>query len=470
MSGSDLSSLWEEAIASLDLPEALSTEAVLTYQDVASWLGEQDSPLQPHRPELYPQGSFRLGTPVRPHKAKDEFDIDLVCKLEIKKERISQADLKQMVGRRLRAHPEHGTSVDERRRCWTISFETRFHLDVLPAIPDEEQAGSSLLITDMELTRWQPSNPIGFADWFYSRMVVPLNESREALAKSLRASIEDVPVWAVRTPLQRTVQLLKRHRDVRFRGSPQTCPVSVILTTLAAKAYQQERRLEDAIVSIVSRMPEGIEKRNGKWWVENPAHPDENFADKWNEEPERRVAFLKWLEALSADVSSIAHSASSQDARRLTEGLLDVQGAKERLLLESTVPDVDSTSHIKSPLWPVSLRYHCGVTVGVHRRKRHGPRLWYMGARLVPKSAGLRFEATTDTPQPFEIKWQVSNSGAEARKAGALRGGFEDGEGRMGNVRWEETRYRGTHLVEAFVIKDGVAVARSGPVPVRVAR
>ncbi|MCL1595578.1 MAG: hypothetical protein M3132_14620 [Actinomycetia bacterium] len=35
-------------------------------------------------------------------------------------------------------------------------------------------------------------------------------------------------------------------------------------------------------------------------------------------------------------------------------------------------------------------------------------------------------------------------------------------------MRWESTAYAGTHWVEAFVIKDGVCVARSGRKYVRV--
>lgn len=38
-----------------------------------------------------------------------------------------------------------------------------------------------------------------------------------------------------------------------------------------------------------------MKNRNGKWWVQNPVDPDENFADKWNEYPERREAFMQWL-------------------------------------------------------------------------------------------------------------------------------------------------------------------------------
>jgi len=37
-----------------------------------------------------------------------------------------------------------------------------------------------------------------------------------------------------------------------------------------------------------------------------------------------------------------------------------------------------------------------------------------------------------------------------------------------GQTRWEQTSYRGTHWIEAFVVKDGVCLARSGRIQVRV--
>jgi hypothetical protein len=86
----------------------------------------------------------------------------------------------------------------------------------------------------------------------------------------------------------------------------------------------------------------------------------------------------------------------------------------------------------------------------------------------VPKHVGLRFEAKTNAPPPFDVKWQVTNTGQEAAEAGALRGRFEGGEGYMGTVRWESTLYAGTHWVEAWVIKDGVCIGRSGRKYVRI--
>jgi hypothetical protein len=63
------------------------------------------------------------------------------------------------------------------------------------------------------------------------------------LAEALKANIEDVPEWRVKTPLQRAVQLLKRHRDVYFAGDYENRPISIIITTLAAHAYKNQENV-----------------------------------------------------------------------------------------------------------------------------------------------------------------------------------------------------------------------------------
>ena len=108
-------------------------------------------------------------------------------------------------------------------------------MDVLPALPDVEAQPNGILLTDRELVRWQPSNPVDFADWFYAQMAREYREAREVLAKQM--DVEDVPAWYVKTTLQRTVQALKRHRDLYFADAPEDRPASIIITTLAARAY-----------------------------------------------------------------------------------------------------------------------------------------------------------------------------------------------------------------------------------------
>lgn len=455
----------EEALrnlaVALDIPPSLYEEAVLRYTDVAAWLSAPDSPLAQYDPEIYPQGSFRLGTMVRPFFRPDEFDIDLVCRLVIPKERTTQAELKDGVGGRLRAAAELAEILEEQRRCWRLQYPGQFHLDVLPAIPNAEGVTESILLTDKELRHWQHSNPIDYANWFFARMGNEfLEEERQRIAKAAGITVEEVPTWRARTALQRAVQILKRHRCAYFKPGDERTPVSIIITTLAAWAYEGERDVYGALTQIAEDMPRYIECRNGKWWVANPANAEENFADKWNEKPERRAAFLEWLRAVQVDLgfARMAKSAGAGD-RMIAEKF----GWTPRVtgvpaIRFDQVPALADARHLVSPPWPVEPIYRCQVTGSVYR----GPkRLWPLSDRSLPKGVDLRFEAKTNVPPPFEVKWQVVNTGREAAAYGGLRGEFYDSEGRPG-VRKESTAYAGTHFVEAFVVKNGRCVARSG--------
>ena len=251
-----LSSILERAADALDIPASLHEKAVSKYEEVGRWLEASDSPLRFTFPEVYPQRSFVLGTVTKPLSEKDEYDIDSVSRLLMEKSNVSQAELKARVGARLRQHRVYREILEEKRRCWTLHFEEGFHLDVLPAIPDLEGAPESILITDTELRLWQHSNPKGYAAWFRRRMQTIFEERRRALAESLLLSVEDVPEWKVKTPLQRGIQLLKRHRDIYFENDSDDKPVSIIITTLAGKAYRGETDLWSALLSVVQDMPD----------------------------------------------------------------------------------------------------------------------------------------------------------------------------------------------------------------------
>jgi len=86
----------------LDITDSEYKEAVARYEAVGKWLDADDSQLHIHKPTLYPQGSFRIGTMIKPITDRDEYDIDLVCHLEIDKKNITQEKLKHMIGDRLK--------------------------------------------------------------------------------------------------------------------------------------------------------------------------------------------------------------------------------------------------------------------------------------------------------------------------------------------------------------------------------
>lgn len=302
-----LGRLLQDIADSLDMPEQLQAQAVAKYQEVGRWLADNESPIQRNNPDVYPQGSSRLGTLMRPITDRDEYDIDAVALLQVMKQSISQEELKRRIGDRLKQHPEYRVILVEKRRCWTLNFKNGLHVDVLPAIPDEEGLPESILITDRELTRWQYSNPKGYADWFWSRMKIIFEEERRAIAKALQADVEAVPDWKVKTPLQRAIQLLKRHRDLYFQHDQDDKPASIIITTLAAWSYQGQANLLDALAGMACTMPDHIESRNGVYWVANPVNGEENFSDKWKEHPQRRQKLLAWINKVNVDLETVGN-------------------------------------------------------------------------------------------------------------------------------------------------------------------
>lgn len=313
----------------LDIPDSYFELARLRYQSIGNWLEREESIVSTYAPEIYPQGSFALGTIIKPISNKDEYDIDLVCRLALSKADLTQKRLKELIGLELADYVSAYSMNNrprERRRCWAINYAegARFHLDVLPSIPEcVHQESNEIAITDNQRPNyalisddWISCNPVDYADWFKSRMKVQLYINRMRLAEAIKANVEDVPEYKVKTPLQRAIQILKRHRDMTYRGSPNDKPVSILITTLAAHAYDNEADTLEGLVNIVTRMSTFIKEKEGVIWVENPVNKSENFADKWQEYPQRQTEFFNWLNSAEADILEAVNSTDFQGATK----------------------------------------------------------------------------------------------------------------------------------------------------------
>jgi hypothetical protein len=87
-----------------------------------------------------------------------------------------------------------------------------------------------------------------------------------------------------------------------------SAPISIIITTLAGHSYRGEEQSADALFSILSKMdsPSFIQRDGEKYVIQNPSDPSENFADKWEQFPERKDAFFRWLLKAHRDFQAIA--------------------------------------------------------------------------------------------------------------------------------------------------------------------
>jgi hypothetical protein len=132
-----------------------------------------------------------------------------------------------------------------------------------------------------------------------------LLEKKAVLASETRKSIEEIPDWEVKTVLQQLVQVLKVHRDLHFLDDFDDRPPSILITTLAAGAYDGGRDLFQAVLHAVAAMPSLIEHSDHGPRVMSPV-ADENFADKWSEYPQREAKFRAWLDRVGADLEAAA--------------------------------------------------------------------------------------------------------------------------------------------------------------------
>jgi hypothetical protein len=356
----------EKLAEELAVPQDRFDQAERRYKDLGEFLHRDESKVRDYDPDVYIQGSFALGTPIKPSSKDEDYDLDIVVSFRsLTKTQISQADLRALLRAELEAY-RHArgikNEVGESRRCCTLIYAegAQFHMDVLPAVPDEAKmravlsayladqalAEGSIAITDSDKAGtyhvitddWRTSNPRGYATWFKSRQIEQLNERRRAFLDAqgkVTASVEDVPVFRVRTPLQSSIMILKRHRDEWFAEQDSDLKViSVILTTLSTHAYAGEARVSDAIAKILRDMHLAIEERNGGSWIANPTDPSENFADRWEKFPERRESFFKWLEAARTDFGAVQRFSDTnlvlnELSRNLGSTL--VEGARSRV-------------------------------------------------------------------------------------------------------------------------------------------
>jgi len=347
-----LNTLLNEIGKALDVTKSEHEIITSSYEAVGKYLAEDSSPLKVYEPQIRPQGSFLFGTAIRPVAEDADLDIDLVCELTRKPATWTQYSTKNAVGNRLKSSDRYSKMLDkEGKRCWTLKYaDNKYHMDILPCFVSEEYKTelermlsaanqditdtTAIRITDNTLENyrtetntegWPKSNPFGLAKWFYNIAYRPSSLNRTI---NLKEAIAPVPKhYETKAPLQRAVQLLKRHRDIMFKDDGEDKPISIIITTLASRAYNDSTDLLDTIQHISMNMTRYIKGVPGHRIIENPVNPSENFADRWNANNNKEANFYKWLAKLQTDINRIS-AATGQGLDKLQDLFKELFGEK----------------------------------------------------------------------------------------------------------------------------------------------
>lgn len=346
----------DKLIQSLDITVAMYLKAKQKYDGIAAYLTSKGITAA-----FYPQGSFRLGTVIRPLRRghDDLYDLDVVGELRLKRDHpgLTAELVKKDIGKHLNESDEYANVLlPEDRRCWTLLYQDDgFALDIIPAAHETDEYISAL-ITDFHVEPrfaenaiaitdklsesnyiFCTSNPRGYALWFDEINEPYLSISREAHrrivlneSKGLFASTEEIPPILDRSALQRVIQILKRHRDVYFSNASKANekiweyrPSSVIITTLCARIAQNTLPTGDVLDllhTMVTELKEHsklqgensslsfeiehkrayIQKNAQKWSIRNPVNPGDDFTDSWTAKDAEW--FFRWVDAVIDDL------------------------------------------------------------------------------------------------------------------------------------------------------------------------
>lgn len=463
-------------IEEIDVSESDYKKAVSRYESISNFFSNSD--LATYQPKVLTQGSFKIGTPIKPLTETGSYDIDMVITLQsFKKNEITQHELKEAVGNVLKEYAkQNGMSSipKDGKRCWTLKYVDghNFHLDILPTIPNSTVNENELAFTDKRNSyynrisnEWNITNPEDYYQWF--RSISKYSDYLSKYAIRNKADIEKIPEYKIKTPLQRIIQVLKRHAEIMFADNKDYKPSSIIITTLATKAYSHiidsNYTFNEIIKCIINGLQAEIDNVVGKQCVLNPVDRRENLSSKWENQIYYDY-FIKWVDQLKFDFSTNNSLVSLDEEFKLIKRSL-TNGKPSIYQLQNIV---DSLPYHRKMMWENQIWKNVVIKCYLVKNKKRIREI-HSGER-VSKGLDIQFIAHSDNIYLYKVFWQITNTGYEAMKLGQLRGDFYNSEIIEGSqVRNESTSYFGKHYAEAFLIdNNNKCVGRSYPFEVNI--
>ena len=202
------------------------------------------------------QGSYALGTTIRPVRDTDEYDVDRLVYMEYDSSK-DPKDYIDDVYWCLKANGNYTDKVQRNTRCVTVNYAGEFKIDVVPCIT----SNGNHFICNRKTNQHEVTDGTGFRDWF--------NDKNRITNGTLKLG----------------TRLLKHLRDHKKTF---TAP-SVLLTTLignAVRDWEDDARFKtvpDALLTVILRIDEFLQSRPTMPEIHNPALPGEDFTRHWDQ-------------------------------------------------------------------------------------------------------------------------------------------------------------------------------------------
>lgn len=312
--------------SNLELDETRKNQMESAYRAVNDILSRDEEFFKDLKIVVYAQGSLLIGTTIKPLQDK-EFDLDIVLHIEDSYLNHTPSEIYDQLYRVLSNHDTYKPLLQKKKRCVRINYNSDFHMDILPGCRIAINNNRLMIPENKFRTSWSRTSPKGYADWF--KDISERNKSnfllQERYTIMLKAEVEteDLPLDVyLKTPLQRTVQIVKRYRDLYYLNKDTSkfpAISSIVLTTLLAQSHADNLSIQGALKNAVhklKKLADDYRYHKIKFTVYNPVdnHDDkskrENFTDSW--EDKHYNSFVAFIEDFEKKLNAFINNSTSE--------------------------------------------------------------------------------------------------------------------------------------------------------------
>ncbi len=243
--------------------------------------------------KMEPQGSYALGTLIKPVDDNDEYDADIQVVMNPNPS-WRPKDYLDAVYDTLRKNETYADKVRRKTRCVTVDYVDEFHLDVVPRVT----LGGKHHVCNNTTNEFEETDGTGYRDWF--------NEKNRITGGNLK----------------RVVRLLKYLRDHKNNYTVK----SILLTTLAGNAiYPSDEGTEgvstvaDTLATVLSRMDDYLQQHPNMPSIKNPVLSTETFNRHWDQA--KYANFSNRVHSHAQTVQRADRESSREETIKVHQGL-----------------------------------------------------------------------------------------------------------------------------------------------------
>ena len=239
------------------------------------------------------QGSYALGTLIKPVDDNDEYDADIQIVMN-PNPKWEPKDYVLAVNQTLAGNKTYADKLRLKTRCVTVDYAGDFHLDVVQRVTVKDKH----YVCNRIDNQFEETDGDGYRDWF--------NEKNRI----------------TRGNLKRVVRLLKYLRDHKNSFTAK----SILLTTLAGNTIRESDEgtaavstVADTLETVLSRMNDYLQRHSNMPEIKNPVLPAENFNRHWDQ---RRYAnFRNRVQSYARTAKQAKAEPSAEKAVKLWQEL-----------------------------------------------------------------------------------------------------------------------------------------------------